>query len=92
MKSSTTISPIETVARLRQAGFPTTTSSVRRWCLQGFGIRLMGRWRIPEQRVAELERKLRDAGDCSEGPTCRASKAKIEKRRVGRRGTEGSHR
>jgi len=66
-----TISPTETAIRLSKAGCPTSESAVRRWCSQGFGIRLMGRWRIPETRVAELERKLRAAGDCHGVPTCK---------------------
>jgi len=40
-------------ARLNEVGLPVTASSIRRWCAQeGFGIRLMGRWRIPETRIA----------------------------------------
>jgi hypothetical protein len=66
-----TISPSETATRLSKAGCPTSESSVRRWCSQGFGIRLMGRWRIPETRVAELERKLCAAGNCQQVPTCK---------------------
>ena len=66
-----TISPSETATRLTKAGSPTTESSVRRWCSQGFGIRLMGRWRIPETRVADLERKLLAAGNSHEVPTCK---------------------
>ena len=65
------ISPSETATRLSKAGCPTSESSVRRWCSEGFGIRLMGRWRIPETRVAELERKLSAAGNCHEVSTCR---------------------
>ena len=66
-----TFFPSETATRLTKAGRPTSESSVRRWCSQGFGIRLMGRWRIPETRVAELERKLRAAGNRHEVPTCK---------------------
>jgi Helix-turn-helix domain len=48
-----------------------TPATVRRWCeTSGFGIRLMGRWRIPENRIAEIERNLSDAGM----PSCRASR------------------
>lgn len=46
-------------------------ATVRRWCeTSGFGIRLMGRWRIPENRIAAFERSLSEAGGM---PSCRAS-------------------
>ena len=68
-----TISTTETADRLIEAGLPVTASSVRRWCAQGFGIRLMGRWRISASKVAELENKLRIAANDDQVPTCRAS-------------------
>lgn len=71
-KILTTISTTEATARLNDAGLPVTASSIRRWCPQGFGIRLMGRWRIPAGKVAELESKLRAAAN-DQVPTCRAS-------------------
>lgn len=49
-----------------------TPATVRRWCeTSGFGIRLMGRWRIPETRIAEIERNLSDVG--AGMSSCRAS-------------------
>jgi hypothetical protein len=64
-----TISTAQAAARLNEVGLPVTASSIRRWCAQeGFGIRLMGRWRIPEIRIAELEHKLRSASE--EVPPC----------------------
>jgi hypothetical protein len=45
--------------------------TVRRWCREeGFGFRLGGRWRISENRVAEIERNLSDGGTGM--PSCRA--------------------
>jgi hypothetical protein len=71
-KNLSTISTNQAAVRLNEVGLPITASSIRRWCaLEGFGIRLMGRWRIPETRIAELEHKLRSASD--EVPSCRAS-------------------
>ena len=50
-----------------------TPATVRRWCeTSGFGVRLMGRWRIPENRIAEIERSLRETGTGM--PSCRASR------------------
>ena len=49
-----------------------TEQTVRRWCeTSDFGIRLMGRWRIPENRIAEIERNLSNVGTGM--PSCRAS-------------------
>jgi len=71
-KNLSTTSTTQAAVRLNEVGLPITASSIRRWCaLEGFGIRLMGRWRIPESRIAELEHKLRSASD--EVPSCRAS-------------------
>jgi hypothetical protein len=63
------LTPIQVKTRLVEAGRPTTVSSVRRWCEKGFGIKIMGRWCIPEERVAELEAMLHPeaaAGRCGE--------------------------
>ncbi len=50
-----------------------TPATVRRWCeTSGFGVRLMGRWRIPENRIAEIERNLSNTGTGM--PSCRASR------------------
>ena len=55
MKKLLGLGTTETARRL-----DVTEATVRRWCAeQGFGVRLMGRWRIPEIRVAELEHQLR---------------------------------
>jgi hypothetical protein len=63
MNTPAMLSPGEAATRLQQAGLPITPTSVRRWCQDdGFGIRLMGRWRISDERIAELEEKLQDAG------------------------------
>jgi predicted site-specific integrase-resolvase len=57
-KTALGISTTETAKRL-----DVTDATVRRWCKrEGFGIRLMGRWRIPETRVAEIEKDLRGDG------------------------------
>jgi excisionase family DNA binding protein len=40
-----------------------TEQTVRKWCAEGFGIRVGGRWRIREDLVEELENKLRGAGE-----------------------------
>lgn len=51
---SSSITTTQAAARLG-----VTTATIRRWCeASGFGIRLMGRWRIPENRIAEIERNL----------------------------------
>ena len=66
MNTPAMLSPGEAATRLQQAGLPITPTSVRRWCLDdGFGIRLKGRWRIPDERIADLEKRLREAGDPS---------------------------
>jgi excisionase family DNA binding protein len=39
-----------------------TEQTVRKWCAEGFGVRIGGRWRIREDRVNELEDKLSSAG------------------------------
>jgi hypothetical protein len=57
----------ETEAGVRESASVTCKASNR--C--SLGIRLMGRWRIPETQVAQLERKLSAAGNCHEMPTCR---------------------
>jgi hypothetical protein len=63
-KNLSTISTTQAAVRLNEVGLPITASSIRRWCAQeGFGVRLMGRWRIPERRVVELEHKLGSASD-----------------------------
>ena len=64
MKKKLTISTSEAARRLDVTG-----STVRNWCKLGFGIRLMGRWRIPETRIAEIEGDLAGAG--SAVPPCR---------------------
>jgi hypothetical protein len=71
-KLPTTISTTEAAARLNDAGLPVTANSIRRWCSEGFGIRFMGRWRIPADKIAELEGKLRRAAN-DQVPTCRSS-------------------
>ncbi|MCK1326128.1 helix-turn-helix domain-containing protein [Bradyrhizobium sp. 156] len=58
MKSLTSgISTTKAAARLG-----VTPQTVRRWCETGFGFRLGGRWRISENRIAEIERSLSNAG------------------------------
>lgn len=54
------LSTTETAKRLA-----VTDATVRRWCSeQGFGLRLFGRWRIPEAKVVEFENRLRGARGC----------------------------
>ncbi len=68
MKSTlSTISTGEAAARLG-----VTPETVRRWCEAGFGVRLAGRWRIAETRVAEIERNLVACGTGM--PTCGAQR------------------
>jgi excisionase family DNA binding protein len=59
MKISTTITTKEAAARLG-----VHQETVRRWCKKsGFGIRFPGgRYRIPENRIAEIERDLLACG------------------------------
>ena len=69
MKKKQTISTSEAARRL-----DVTDATVRRWCEhKGFGIRLMGRWRIPETFVAKIESDLAGAG--SVVPSCLTSPA-----------------
>jgi hypothetical protein len=64
MNAPTMLSPGEAATRLQEAGLPITPTSVRRWCQDdGFGVRLMGRWLIPDARVVDLEQKIQNAGD-----------------------------
>jgi hypothetical protein len=53
-----TLTPAQAADRLADAGRPTTASTVRRWCAEGFGTKVMGRWCISKERVAELEQEL----------------------------------
>jgi hypothetical protein len=58
MKSSvSTVSTTEAAARLG-----VTTQTIRRWCESGFGVRLAGRWRVPADRIAEVEQNLLACG------------------------------
>jgi hypothetical protein len=47
--TNNTLTPAQAAARLAEAGRRTTPSTVRRWCEKGFGIKIMGRWCIPEE-------------------------------------------
>jgi hypothetical protein len=39
-----------------------TEQTVRKWCAEGFGVRIGGRWRIREDRVEEIENLLCGGG------------------------------
>jgi predicted site-specific integrase-resolvase len=66
-KTPIAISTTEAAQRLDVTG-----ATVRRWCeRENFGVRLMGRWRIPETKIAELENKLSGSG--AEVSSCLAS-------------------
>jgi excisionase family DNA binding protein len=57
-KTALAISTSEAADRLDVTG-----STIRRWCEQeNFGVRLGGRWRIPETKIAEIESNLRGDG------------------------------
>jgi excisionase family DNA binding protein len=74
MKSSvsTVVSTVSTTEAAARLGV--TSQTIRRWCeTGGFGVRLAGRWRISENRIAEIEQNL---VACSSGmPSCGTASA-----------------
>jgi len=68
MSSMMMTTPQQAARRLSQAtGRPVTEATVRRWCRSGLGLRVAGRWSLPERAIADVEQKLRACGSSLPG-------------------------